>query len=163
MAPILFLFLMSAFAKTLEIKWKNARIAACTVRSVADSKLAAGKGRVQDHSPKEYLSPQLTAVEMLQCLYVNDGAFIFSSREDMACGLALIHKHFARFGLEMHIGQAGAQSKMECVFFPPPRFFNSKLPLSIAHSPDGCDADNKLTYGDDVLSENDRQCENAAR
>jgi hypothetical protein len=63
----------------------------------------------------------------------------------------------------MHIGQAGAQSKMECVFFPPPRFFNSKLSLSIAHSPDGCDADNELTYGDDVLSENDRQRENAAR
>jgi hypothetical protein len=63
----------------------------------------------------------------------------------------------------MHIGRAGAQSKMECVFFPPPRFFNSKLPPSIAHSPDGCDADNKLTYGDDVLSENNRQCENAVR
>ncbi len=127
------------------------------------SKLAAGKGQVQGHSPKEYLSPQLTAVEILQCLYVNNSAFIFSSCEDMARGLALIHKHFARFGLEMHIGQAGAQSKTECVFFPPPRFFNLKLPLSIAHSPDGCDADNELTYGDDVLSENDRQCENAAQ
>ena len=157
MAPVLFLFLMSAFAKTLESKWKIARIAACTVRSVVGSKLAAGKGQVQGHSPKEYLSPQLTAVEILQCLYVDDGAFIFSSREDMARGLALIHKYFAQFGLEMHIGRAGAQSKTECVFFPPPRFFNLKLPLSIAHSPDGCDADNELTYGDDVLSENDRQ------
>jgi hypothetical protein len=163
MAPILFLFLMSAFDKTLESKWKNTRIAACTVRSVVGSKLVAGKGRVQGHPPKEYLSPQLTTVKILQCLYVDNGAFIFSSREDMACGLALIHKHFARFGLEMHIGQAGAQSKTECVFFPPHRFFNSKLPLSIAHSPDGCDADNKLTYGDDMLSENDCQCENAAR
>ncbi len=125
MAPILFLFLMSAFAETLESEWKNARIAACTVRSVVGSKLAAGKGRVQGHSPKEYLSPQLTAVEILQWLYVDNGTFIFSSCEDMARGLALIHKHFAQFGLEMHIGQTGAQSKTECVFFPPPRFFNS--------------------------------------
>jgi hypothetical protein len=46
MAPILFLFLMSAFTKTLESEWKNARIAACTVRSVVSSKLATGKGRV---------------------------------------------------------------------------------------------------------------------
>ena len=95
MAPVLFLFLMSAFAKTLESKWKIARIAACTVRSVVGSKLAASKGQVQGHSPKEYLSPQLTAVEILQCLYVDDGAFIFSSRENIACKLALIHKHFA--------------------------------------------------------------------
>jgi hypothetical protein len=63
----------------------------------------------------------------------------------------------------MHIARTGARSKMECVFFPPPRFFNSKLPLSIAHSPDGCDADNELTYGDDVLSENNCQRENAMR
>jgi hypothetical protein len=32
MAPILFLFLMSAFAKTLESEWKNARIAACMAK-----------------------------------------------------------------------------------------------------------------------------------
>ncbi len=63
----------------------------------------------------------------------------------------------------MHIGQAGAQSKIKCVFFPPPRFFNSKLALSIANNPNGCDADNELTYGDGVLSENDHQRENAAR
>ncbi len=31
MAPVLFLFLMSAFAETLKIEWKNAGISVCTV------------------------------------------------------------------------------------------------------------------------------------
>jgi hypothetical protein len=32
MAPVVFLFLMSAFAETLEIEWKNASISVCTVQ-----------------------------------------------------------------------------------------------------------------------------------
>jgi hypothetical protein len=79
----------------------------------------------------------------------------------MARGLALIHKHFGRFGLEMHIGHARTPSKTECVFFPPPRFFNSKLPLSITHNSEGCDANNELTYSNDGLTKTDRQHENA--
>ena len=63
----------------------------------------------------------------------------------------------------MHIGQAGAPSKTKCVFFPSPCFFNPKLPLSIANSPDRCKANNNLTYGDDVLTNNDHQHENTAR
>jgi hypothetical protein len=33
-APVLFLFLMSAFAETLETEWKNAGIGVCMVQSV---------------------------------------------------------------------------------------------------------------------------------
>ena len=63
----------------------------------------------------------------------------------------------------MHIGRAGTPSKMECIFFPPPRFFNSKPPLSIMHNSEGCDADKERTYSDDVLTETNRQRENATR
>jgi hypothetical protein len=31
--------------------------------------------------------------------------------------------NFDRFGLEMNIGQGASPSKTECVFFPPPQFF----------------------------------------
>ena len=51
----------------------------------------------------------------------------------------------------------------ECVFFPPPCFFNSKLPLSITYNSEGCDPDNELTYGNDVLTEIDHQRENTTR
>ena len=40
MAPVLFLFLMSAFAETLEIEWKNADISVCTIHSVIGTELA---------------------------------------------------------------------------------------------------------------------------
>ena len=79
MTPVLFLSLMSAFAETLESEWKNAGIEVCTVKSVIGSQLANGGGKLQRHLPKDYLSKPLTAVEILQCLYVDDGAFIFTS------------------------------------------------------------------------------------
>jgi hypothetical protein len=94
MAPVLFLFLVFAFAETLETEWKNAGIGVCTVQSVIGEKLLAGKGKLRGHLPKVYLSQGLTAVEILQCLYADDGAFIFASRTDSKKGLTLIYKHF---------------------------------------------------------------------
>ena len=94
MAPVLFLFLMSAFAETLEVAWREAGIEVCTVRSVTGTRLTAGN-----------LARNLTAVEIFQCfLYVDYGAFISSSRDNLIQGIDLIHHHFARLGLEMHIG-----------------------------------------------------------
>jgi hypothetical protein len=104
MALVLFLFLMSTFAETLEIEWKNASISACMVRSVIGTELANGRGKLRGHLPKDYLSRSLTAVEILQCLYVDDRAFILTTRANLTKGLDLIYKHFARFGLKMHIG-----------------------------------------------------------
>jgi hypothetical protein len=65
---VLFLFLMSAFAETLETEWKKAGIDICTVRLVTGSALAAGKGKLRGHLPKEYHSSKLTVIEILQCL-----------------------------------------------------------------------------------------------
>ena len=118
MAPVLFLFLMSAFAETLEAEWKRAGIGVCTVQSFVGQSLTSGKGKLRGHLPKEYLSRNLTAVKILQCLYVDDGAFIFKSREDMTNGLTLLYHHFGRLGLEMHIGHRATTSKTECTFFP---------------------------------------------
>jgi hypothetical protein len=127
---------MSAFTETLESEWKNAGIDVCTVRSVVGTQLANGEGKLRGHLPKDYLSRSLTAVEILQCLYVDDGAFIFTSRIDLTTGLDLILKHFACFGLEMHIGREGSPSKTECVFFPPPGFFDMHLPALTHHTDD---------------------------
>ena len=74
MAPVLFLFLMSAFAETLKVALKEAGIDVCAVRLVIEARLTAGNGKVRGHSPKEYLVCNLTAVEIFQCLYVDDGA-----------------------------------------------------------------------------------------
>jgi hypothetical protein len=63
----------------------------------------------------------LSAYEIFQCLYVDDGAFPFDTQDSLSKGMNLVFKHFTRFGLEMHIGRNGGESKTECVFYPPPQ------------------------------------------
>jgi hypothetical protein len=162
MAPVLFLFLMSAFAETLEAEWKRAGIEICTVRSFVGQPLTSGKGKLRGHLPKEYLSRELTAVEILQCLYVDDGAFIFKSRDNMTRGLTLLYRHFGRLGLEMHIGRGTTALKIKCVFFPPPGFFDSRLPFLTAPS-HNAEMTNALEYSDDALTDNEQQAEQNER
>ena len=47
MAPVLFLFLMSAFTGTLKIEWKATGIDVCTVRSIVRRKVALGEGKIR--------------------------------------------------------------------------------------------------------------------
>jgi hypothetical protein len=98
----------------------------------------------------------LTAVEILQCLYVDNGAFIFVSRANMMQGLALIYQHFGRLGLEMHIGRGENPSKTECIFFPPPDFIDLHMLALPAHESDN-KINNALGYGEDALT-NDERC-----
>ncbi len=118
MAPILFLFLMSAAAETLELAWKRANIEVLTVAHTPANELDTGC--VQGYTPKMFTSRNLTAYEIYQLLYVDDGTFPFPTRDALTKGLALIHSHFARFVLKVHIVRNGNPSKTECIFFPPP-------------------------------------------
>ena len=115
MAPVLFLFLMTAFAETLEIVWKDQGIPILSVMTAADEHLAEGK--ICSHTPAMFRSKKLARYEILQCLYVGDGSFPFGTREDLQRGMELVYRHFARFGMEMHIGRGSLESKTECVFF----------------------------------------------
>ncbi len=128
MAPVLFLFLMTAFVKTLEFVWKERDIPILRVMTIANEHIAEGK--IFSHTPAMFKSKKITAYEILQCLYVDDGAFPFETREDLQHGMELIFHHFTRFGLEMHVGRGASESKTECVFFPPPQFFQ-RNPTSV--------------------------------
>jgi hypothetical protein len=121
-APVLFLFLMSAAAETLKSAWKQANIEVLTAAHSPDNALEAGC--VTGHTPCIHLSRRLTAYKIYQLLYVDDGAFPFPTRAALIKGLTLVHSHLARFGIKVHIGQNGNSSKTECVFFPPPQFFD---------------------------------------
>jgi Ca2+-binding RTX toxin-like protein len=85
-------------------------------------------GQICSHTPAMFASKKLTAYKILQCLYVDDGAFSFGTREDLINGMNLIYHHFRQFGLEMHIGQGTSESKTECIFFPPPN--SSTTPIT---------------------------------
>ena len=82
MAPVLFLFLMTAFAETLELQWKREKIEVVTAMIAADDKI--GKGQLCSHSPKMFHSKVLSAYKIFQCLYVDDGAFPFDTRESLS-------------------------------------------------------------------------------
>jgi hypothetical protein len=116
--------MMNAFAESLEIEWKREGIPVLTVMTTDHNNIE--DGQVCSHTPAMYKSRSLTSFKIFQCLYVDDGAFPFDTREDMIKGMSLIYHHFARFGLEMHIGRNGKESKTECVFFPPPQFITTK-------------------------------------
>ncbi len=123
MAPVLFLFLMTAFAETLEIKWKREIIKVVTVMTAADDQIR--EPQLCSHTPKMFRSKILSTYKIFQCLYVDNGAFPFDTRESLLRGMTLVYRHFAHFGLEMHIGWNGGESKTECIFFPPPNSSNN--------------------------------------
>jgi hypothetical protein len=77
----------------------------------------------------------LSTYEIFQCLYVDDGAFPFDIQDSLSKGMNLVFKHYARFGLEMHIGRNGGEFKTECVFFPPPNPSNNVSHWQLEHLP----------------------------
>ncbi len=121
MAPVLFLFLMMAFAETLEIVWRQQEIPIVSVMVAKGDNMINGK--ICSHTLTMFKLTKLTGYKILQCLYVDDGAFLFGMRGDLQRGMDLIYHHFGRFGSEMHIGRGALTSKTECIFFPPPQFF----------------------------------------
>ena len=125
MAPVLFLFMVMEFSKTLEKEWIKADLKIINLRQHTHSPCDVGK--IIGHNKKSF--EQGTPLALFCVLYVYDGAFNFEYRNQLTRGLNLIYQHFTRFSLEMHIGKGQKSSKTECVFFPPPGFFRRKLNL----------------------------------
>jgi hypothetical protein len=74
----------------------------------------------------------------------------------MTRGLAFVYWHFGCLGLKMHIGRGETPSKTECIFFPPPGFFDLHMPALPAQENDN-EINNALGYGEDALT-NDEEC-----
>ena len=125
MAPVLFLFLMVAFPKTLEDDW--------TALGLSKSKFARkdnsprSTGQLVSHQPGTFSSGIL--LDLFFMMYVENGAFVFESRIDIEKGITLLSNHFAWFRLEMYIVTRKKPSKTECVIFPTPGFFNTRTIL----------------------------------
>ncbi len=52
-------------------------------------------------------------------LYVDDSMFLFNTRTELEETANRLQKHFARFGLIMHVGNSTTKSKSEAMYFPP--------------------------------------------
>ncbi len=163
MAPVLFLFLKSAFAKTLKNKWRNENIEVCTVRSVVGSSLAAGEGQIRSHRPKEYLSQQLTAVEYSNACVSMMALSFFPTGETWLEDLRSSTSTLPDLASKCMLAKRGHHQRRSVCFPPPPCFFNSNLPLSITNSIECCDDDSALTYGNNAITDNNYQREDNVR
>ena len=120
LAPILFLFIMQAAMETLEAVWSQHNIEAPSFSWDPDSEDGSINGTITTQ-PTHRAG---TIFQFFRSLYADDGAFMFSSRDDMINGMSLLHLHFQRCGLLMHVGtratpsSKGSKSKTEAMYFP---------------------------------------------
>ena len=111
---------MMAFAEVIEQEWDKNGIEKIEFKRHTNSSHSAS--RVTSHPAKNF--SQGTLFEIFCILYVDGGAFAFSSRYDLEKGAKLVYETFAKLGLQMHIGTTEKASKTECVFFPAPGHFD---------------------------------------
>ena len=96
MAPVLFLFMVMLFAKTLEKEWIKVDLKIINLRQHTHSPRDVGK--LTGHKKNSF---ELGTLLSLFCvLYVDNGVFMFEERDKITRGLTLIYHHFTRFGLE---------------------------------------------------------------
>ena len=130
MAPVLFLFLMSAFADLMEVRFTNAGIV--RPEMVRESDTTFHKGQMLRHviskcrksGTKEFFIVDLT-------IYVDDTAIVFTSRDQLEKGVRLIQEIFKSLGMEMHIGKKTGEttfdeSKTECLYVPTAKELNQR-------------------------------------
>ena len=117
-ALVLFLFIVMAFAETLEKEWTRNGLTKAKFSRNNNSPLS--DGQLISHPTRSFDCGVF--FELFCMLYVNGRAFVFESRHQLETGIPLLLRHFAKFGLEMHIGKK-KNSKTECVVFPTPGYF----------------------------------------
>jgi hypothetical protein len=96
MAPVLFIYLMNAFAETLAKKWDFNKLG---LNWFPERKNGNKNGRLTGQSPKA----KGTLFDLFYFFYVDDGSMLFETCEDLIEGTRLIMEHFERFGLEIYI------------------------------------------------------------
>ena len=134
MAPVLFLFLMAAFAELMEDVWERENME--KVEFLRESDDTYRKGQLFRHSVKSCKkSASVILFDIMATIYVDDTAVPFTSRSQLCKGLSLIQKLFSDLGMEMHTGSwtkrisketgemervVAKESKTECVFVAAP-------------------------------------------
>jgi hypothetical protein len=117
---VIFLFLMSAFAETLENEWSDSDLYEPEFINTTEMI----KGQLTGHTRNTHQRTMKFIIH--QILYIDDGAFFFDNREDAEKGLEMIHRIFASFGLEMHIGRGEQPSKTEIMYILTANFYTHK-------------------------------------
>jgi len=110
MAPILFLIVMQAVMETLDkdLPAINTKPEFCYFPN--------DKGCLTGQRTKS----TGISFNVFGLLFINDSAFLFQSQDEMEKAAQIIHDHFKKFGLQMHVRSKEAKSRTEAMYFPPP-------------------------------------------
>ena len=114
LAPVLFLFAIQAAIDTMDQHWPVER------------PQFAWFGDDENGRPQGVLNPSKTTIKgmdfslshFVKSLYADDAAFLFLNRKDIIKGTRFIVETFSKFGLTVHLGSRGQESKTEAMHFP---------------------------------------------
>ena len=127
LSPVLFLFFMSAFAESLETEWENQGLGRAEFVRTPAGEVGNNFGQLTSHPliDSKCATPYGEGLifEILQLLYIDDGAFIFNNRADLERGAEVVNAHFKKFGMEMHVGRDEKKAKTEFMYVPTQDFF----------------------------------------
>jgi len=125
MAPVLFLFLLQAFAESTKAAWSR-EIEPIPTLVCPEPDETIHRGELVN--PKDPRKTKGRVVVIGFTIFVDDTAFVFNSRESMERALPFLQRQFARFGLLMHVGTIDPNaktkskrlipSKTECLWIP---------------------------------------------
>ena len=88
MSPVLFLFLMTAFAETLEQEWEKENLPKATFHHAPLECIE--NGQLISHPMSKEALKASDIFEIIQTLFLDDGAFVFESRNDLTKGLGIM-------------------------------------------------------------------------
>jgi hypothetical protein len=130
MAPVLFLFLMTAFADLIEVQFTRAGI--LRPEMVRESDATFHKAHMLRHDIRKCRKSRTKVCFIVDLtIYVDDTAIVFTSREQLEKGVRLIQGIFKSLGMEMHIGKQTSEttydeSKTECLYVPTAKELNQR-------------------------------------
>jgi len=125
MVPVLFLFLLQAFAESTKEAWDHEIEPTPTLTCPEPNEILLHGQLVNSKNPS---TTKGRIVVISFTIFVDDTAFIFNSRAAMKRVLPFLQCQFARFGLLMHVGTVNPNArskkkqllplKTECMWFP---------------------------------------------
>ena len=113
-SPVLFLFIM--LAATDNFKINHVHHSAPTYNFFPDNK---NPSKQHGRLVRQPTTSKGTTLSVDHILYVDDGAFISTTREGIESMTQALYSHLAKLGLKMHVGKNNEESKTLAMLIPP--------------------------------------------
>ena len=112
MFPVLFRFVIQAsFLDTLQIQSQPVQFSYFPENKNGNSNTCKDRLLSQNNTAKG------TTFSFNSSFYIDDSFFVFQTHQELLQAIIDLNKHFARFGLIMHLGSDNIKSKSEAMYF----------------------------------------------